>query len=64
MQGGSFSKYGFRPGTAHIRLKSSQQLHGWSVARFQNVTRALAPRNVVLKAHSSFKNRTVEVPGM
>ena len=52
MEGGPFSKWGSRPGAAHIRLKGAQQLHGWSKGRFQRVAFALAPRTFVLEARS------------
>ena len=52
--GRSFSKWGSRFGAAHIRLKSSHQLHGWGAGRFQNGALALAPQTFVLTVCNSY----------
>eukprot|EP00959_Pyramimonas_sp_CCMP1952_P382817 8021517-Pyramimonas_sp.AAC.1 len=50
IEGGSFSKCGYRLSAAHGRLKHCKSLlHGLRVSRFQNVALALAPHALVLK---------------
>ena len=49
MEGAYFSNFGSRLSAAHIRLQNIQQVQGWRVVGFQNVTLALAPRTFVLK---------------
>eukprot|EP00959_Pyramimonas_sp_CCMP1952_P435577 9120887-Pyramimonas_sp.AAC.1 len=53
VEGGSFSKCGSRPSTAHI-FQELQELHGLRAGRFQNVVLALAPRTFVLSICKSF----------
>ena len=53
MEGGPFSKWGFRL-AADIRLKSLQQLHGWTAVALQNGVPALAPRTFVFKVCNGY----------
>ena len=57
MQGGSFSKLGFRRGAANIRLENLKQLQGWRAVPFQNWALAVAPRtsafNILQQLHGS-----------
>eukprot|EP00959_Pyramimonas_sp_CCMP1952_P306132 6406692-Pyramimonas_sp.AAC.1 len=54
MEGGSFSKWGSRPGAADIRLKSLQQLHGWRARGFQDGALASGPRTLDFKLSNSY----------